>query len=170
MPDLTTMPMDDAHQLAAIARAIIDKANYMTLATADVDGRPWASPVWYAPVGCSELLWLSRPSATHSRNLAVRGDLAIVIFDSEAPIGTGQGVYIEAVAEQVPDTDLERSVAVYSQRSQARGGPALTLSEVRDAAPHRLYRALASAHSINGQRDERVTVNVDARGASPTGA
>ena len=32
----------------------------MTLATADADGVPWASPVWYAPDGYSELLWVSQ--------------------------------------------------------------------------------------------------------------
>lgn len=63
----------------------------MTLATADEAGRPWASPVWYAAVGYDELLWLSRPEARHSRNLAVRRELGIVIFDSSASIGMGQG-------------------------------------------------------------------------------
>ena len=30
---------------------IIDAARYMVLATADEDGLPWASPVWFAPDG-----------------------------------------------------------------------------------------------------------------------
>ena len=56
----------------AIAREILDTNRYMTLATADGDGRPWASPVWYAHEGYTDLLWVSRPGARHSRNLAVR--------------------------------------------------------------------------------------------------
>ena len=160
MADVPMDTVDDPHQLAMIARAIIDEGDYMTLATADEGGRPWASPVWYATVGYGELLWLSRPEARHSRNLAVRRELGIVVFDSSAPIGTGQGVYIEAVGEQVPEPELERSVGLYSQRSQARGGPALTIAEVCGPAPHRLYRALASGHSTNGARDERVPVSL----------
>ena len=157
---MTETGRDEAGDWAAVARAIIDEGDYMTLATADAAGRPWASPVWYAAVGYDELLWLSRPAARHSRNLVVRPELGIVIFDSSASIGLGQGAYIEAVGEQVPEPELERCVDVYSQRSQARGGPALTIAEVRDPAPHRLYRALASGHSTNGDRDERVPVTL----------
>jgi hypothetical protein len=32
--------------LASVARGIIDLNLYMTLGTADEDGRPWASPVY----------------------------------------------------------------------------------------------------------------------------
>jgi Pyridoxamine 5'-phosphate oxidase len=31
-----------------VARAILDAGSYVVLATADADGVPWASPVWYA--------------------------------------------------------------------------------------------------------------------------
>jgi hypothetical protein len=34
--------------LNAVARAILDANLYMTLGTADADGRPWASPVFFA--------------------------------------------------------------------------------------------------------------------------
>jgi predicted pyridoxine 5'-phosphate oxidase superfamily flavin-nucleotide-binding protein len=37
------------HESAAeCARRIIDANSYATLATADADGRPWATPVWFA--------------------------------------------------------------------------------------------------------------------------
>jgi Pyridoxamine 5'-phosphate oxidase len=40
------MPMQPRpDELAAVAREIIDANRYMTLATADGDGRPWAAPV-----------------------------------------------------------------------------------------------------------------------------
>jgi hypothetical protein len=151
---------DEARHWAKVARAIIDEGDYMTLATADEAGRPWASPVWYAAVGYDELLWLSRPEARHSqqpRRPARAGNRNI---DSSASIGLGQGAYIEAVRDQVPELELERCVDVYSQRSRARGGPALMMAEVRDPAPHRLYRALASRHSTNGDKDERVPVSL----------
>ena len=37
------------------ARAIVEANRFMTLATADADGVPWASPVWFAPDGEREL-------------------------------------------------------------------------------------------------------------------
>ena len=64
------------------ARRLIDEGWYMTLATADADGLPWASPVWYAHEGYRDFVWVSRPDARHSVNLDQRPELAIVIFDS----------------------------------------------------------------------------------------
>ena len=54
----------------------------------------------------TELYWVSRPVTRHSRNLAVRPELAIVIFDSTAPVYTGQAVYNEAVGGIVPEEEL----------------------------------------------------------------
>ena len=34
--------------MARVATAIVDASSYMTLATADHEGRPWASPTWFA--------------------------------------------------------------------------------------------------------------------------
>ena len=144
---------------AATARAILDEGAYMVLATADEEGTPWASPVWYAPDGHASLLWASRPEARHSRNIASRPQVGIVIFDSHALIGTGQGVYVEAVAAEVPETELEPAIAVFSRRSQAQGGEEWTAADVRPPAPHRLYRAIASRHFL-GARDQRVPVSL----------
>jgi nitroimidazol reductase NimA-like FMN-containing flavoprotein (pyridoxamine 5'-phosphate oxidase superfamily) len=41
--------------LAAVARTIIDANQYMTLATADAQGQPWAAPVFYATADYFEL-------------------------------------------------------------------------------------------------------------------
>jgi hypothetical protein len=132
------------------ARAIIDGERYMTLATADAGGVPWASPVWYAPRGYSELFWVSRPEARHSRNLAERPQLSIVIFDSTVAPGHGQAVYMTAEAEQTTD-----GLEVFSARSEAQG-----LGEWRDlSGPLRLYRAVVSEHWMLGEGpDTRVRV------------
>ena len=74
----------DATQLA---RSVIDTNFYLTLATADQAGTPWASPVWYAHADYTEFVWISRPQARHSRNIAIRPAVGIVIFDSTAGYG-----------------------------------------------------------------------------------
>jgi hypothetical protein len=48
--------MTEAGELEAAARTIIDANLYMTLATADEAGRPWASPVYYAPSNYNAVL------------------------------------------------------------------------------------------------------------------
>ena len=144
--------------LVAIAREILDTNRYMTLATADGDGRPWASPVWYAHQGYTDLLWVSRPGARHSRNLAVRPELAIVIFDSTVPEGSGQAVYVEALAEEVGEAGREEGIAIFSRRSEAGEGDRWAVADVTGPAPFRLYRAGASAHFILDAHDQRLAV------------
>ena len=89
----------DAEEPAALARRLVDSSSYLTLGTADADGRPWVSPVWYAPASYKELLWVSSPDARHSRHLAARPEAGIVIFDSRAALGEAQAVYMTAVAK-----------------------------------------------------------------------
>ena len=142
-----------------VARAIIDASLYMVLATADEAGQPWASPVYFATSGYTEFFWVSSPDAAHSRNIAVRPRVGIVIFNSQVPINSGQGVYMPADAEQITGAGLKRAIGVFSGRCAAHGGEAWSESDVQGEAPFRLYRATATGHSIlanDGQPDHRV--------------
>ena len=76
--------MDDH---TVVDRAIIDANLYMVLGTADETGAPWVSPVYFAPDGYRDFLWVSSPGARHSMNIAVRPGVSIVVFDSSVPIG-----------------------------------------------------------------------------------
>jgi uncharacterized protein YhbP (UPF0306 family) len=146
--------------LASVARDIIDSNAYMTLATADENGRPWASPVWYAAEGYAHFYWVSSPEARHSRNLAARPEVGVVIFDSQAPVGTGQGVYMSAIAEELVGTELDLGIGVFSRRSQAHGAGGWTREDVTPPARHRLYRATASEHYVLDDKDRRTLVSV----------
>jgi hypothetical protein len=140
--------MNRQDDLGAVARTIIDSTMYMVLGTADASGRPWVSPVWFASAGYTQFYWVSSPEATHSRNLAARPHFSIVIFDSQAPIDTGQGVYVSAVAEELAGADVDRGIDIFSRSSLAHEGREWTLDDVRAPAPYRLYRATASEHSV----------------------
>ena len=152
------------HDLAVVARDIVDSNRYMTLATADGDGRPWAAPVWFAHEGYSDFLWVSRPEARHSRNLVARPELAIVIFDSTVPVGGAQAVYVEALAEELSGAQRERGIAIYSRRSEAHGAGQWRGEDVTAPGPHRLYRARATEHFVLDANDRRVLVQL---GRSP---
>jgi nitroimidazol reductase NimA-like FMN-containing flavoprotein (pyridoxamine 5'-phosphate oxidase superfamily) len=152
--------MKDPSDLAAIARAIVDANLYMVLGTADEDGCPWASPVYYAHAAYREFVWVSRPEARHSRNLDVRPQLGIVIFDSRAAIGTGRGVYMSAVAERLTGTEAEEGIEIFSHRSLAHGGHAWTTSDVEPPAQLRLFRATAEKIDALDDNDRRVPVTL----------
>jgi Pyridoxamine 5'-phosphate oxidase len=153
------------HDRGAIARAIVDSNLYMTIATADASGRPWVSPVYYAPSEYTEFFWVSSPDAVHSRNIATRPDVSIVVFDSRVPIGEGQAVYISAVAAELTGADLERGIAIFSKRSVEHVQRAWTVDDVRAPAFHRLYLAVASErwildpgeHPIHGKTGDHRT-------------
>ena len=146
--------------LVARACEIVDTNMYMTLGTADGDGTPWASPVYFAPDGYGAMLWVSDPDARHSRNLAARPTVSIVVFDSRAPIGTGTGLYMAGVAGEVPDDDLDRCLRVYSRSAQAHGGRAWGRDDVTGDARHRLYRAVAHEQWALDRRDRRVPITL----------
>jgi uncharacterized protein YhbP (UPF0306 family) len=139
---------DRKQDLGAVARTIVDSNAYMTLATADGSGQPWASPVWYANAGYREFYWVSSPETRHSRNLAARSQVSVVIFDSHAPIGEGQAVYMSALAGEVKGAELDRGIEIFSRESLAGGAPEWTREEVQPPALHRLYRATVSAHWV----------------------
>jgi Pyridoxamine 5'-phosphate oxidase len=132
-----------------VVRNIVDDNVYMVLGTADEAGRPWVSPVFYAAHACRDFYWISSPEVTHSRNLARRPQVSIVIFDSRAPVGTGgsQAVYMAATAAEVHEDDLDRGLAVYTGFAD-RGGRELTPADLRSPAPYRLYRATVTEHSV----------------------
>ena len=107
---------------AQVMRDIIEANRYLVLATADAAGRPWSSPVYFAHVGLAEFFWISSPDATHSRNIAVRPEVGIVVFNSQVAISTGQGVYMSAVARLLENGETARGIEAFSRRSVAHGG------------------------------------------------
>jgi Pyridoxamine 5'-phosphate oxidase len=154
--------MMDIADREAMARAIVDGISYMTLGTADADGVPWASPVWYAPASYREFFWVSKPGARHSQNIFIRPEVGIVIFDSTVPISTGKAVYLVARAEQVTAADeIERGMAVFSRRALEQGGREWTPDDVGQNARLRLYRAMASEQFVLSPEDERLPFSLE---------
>jgi nitroimidazol reductase NimA-like FMN-containing flavoprotein (pyridoxamine 5'-phosphate oxidase superfamily) len=147
----------DPNDLGAVARSIVDANRYMTLATADEQGSPWASPVWYSPVAYREFLWVSSPEARHSQNLAVRPELAIVIFDSHEA-GGWKALYMSAVAEVL--TEVDDAIRIFSRHGEAQGLRAWTRDDVLPPARHRLYRATVSEHFVLDPHDQRLPVDL----------
>jgi uncharacterized protein YhbP (UPF0306 family) len=152
--------MNERTNQESVVKAIIDANQYMTLATADEHGTPWASPVWYATDDYREFFWVSSPDARHSRNIEGRPELAIVIFDSRQAPYTGQGVYIAATAGQLGESALAGGIATFSRISHAQGLVAWEPGDVKSPARHRLYHAVARQHFVLSQADRRIPVNL----------
>jgi hypothetical protein len=111
---------------------------------------PWASPVWFAKEeDYRELYWVSYPGARHSQNIAVRPQIAMVVFDSTVAPGTGQGVYMTATAQQLTDpAAIEHGIGVFSRESVRQGEKEWRPEQVTGEARLRLYRATVHEYSI----------------------
>ena len=75
----------------------------MTLATVCADGAPWNTPV--APTYDGDLVfrWGSNENSVHSGNVRNEKRVFVVIYDSTAPDGLGEGVYMKGVAEELDE-------------------------------------------------------------------
>src|SRR5215213_1357480 len=138
------------------ARAIIAANRFMVLGTADEQGRPWVSPVWFATADGREFVWVSDPAARHSWNLSVRPEVSIVIFDSRQIPGSVEAVYMSAEAAEVPAADIDAALRVFGDESRAQGLREWPRADVEPPARLRLYRAVASEHFVLGPGDRRV--------------
>ena len=69
-------------------------------------------------------------------------------------------MYVEGVARAAGDSEIDRLMAVFSQRSLDRGADAWDADDVTGEAPHRLYVARAVAHFVLDDHDRRQPVVV----------
>jgi hypothetical protein len=86
--------------------------------------------------------------------------VGIVIFDSQLPPGAGQGLYMGALAEEVPAADLDEAIAVFTRVSEEQGLRRWSRADVEAPARHRLYRARVTQHYVNDERDRATPVEV----------
>ena len=130
--------------LAAHARSILDTIGFMVLGTADADGRPWTSPVYFAADGLRQFYWLSATDSQHSVNVAARPQVSLVVFDSTVRPYHGSAVYAAGDAHELSGTDLDRALQVYPRPRRPRRV---------DDSPGRRHRLLAVPHVPgDGQR------------------
>ncbi len=153
-----------------MAKTIVESNRYMVLGTADADGVPWVTPVWYAQSDFRRFVWVSSPDRRHSRNVSARPEVSIVIFDSQVAVGSARAVYMSARAEELSGAELERDIAFFYAATQAQG---LTgrweLDDVVAPAPYRLYAATVSQHWVldpDSSPDDRAEVTLERDGAS----
>lgn len=89
----------------AVLERVLAANRYLVLATADEDGRPWATPVFFARLDTDRVGWVSSPESRHSRNIAARGAIAITVFDSTVAVGQAEAAYFEADAAPAAGDD-----------------------------------------------------------------
>jgi len=150
------------------AKKIIASNIYMTVATASKESKPWISPVFFAYDKTYNLYWASNKDALHSKLIRQNNDVAIVIFDSRAPEGEGDGVYFEAIAEEMKDSPEQKiAMSILNKRMTVEKFK-IDEEDVAENGEWRVYKAtpikitkLTEGRYINGQYvDERTEVKL----------
>jgi hypothetical protein len=132
-----------AVDLVGHARELLDANRYLTISTVDADGAPWASPVYFAAADEREFYWVSAIDARHSRNLAARPQVSIVVFDSSVLPYHGRALYATGTARELAGADLDRGLAVYPGPS-ARDAVPVDRADVTEPEVYRLYGMTAT--------------------------
>lgn len=134
------------------AKKILQKILYITIATSTNEGIPWNSPVYSAFNENYNFYWVSDQNGQHSRNIKENQNVFLVIYDSTAPEGTGEGVYVQAKAYALTDEqEILHALEVLDKR--------VGKTKKRDANeflgdyPLRVYKAVPEKFWINSNGD-----------------
>lgn len=85
------------------AREIINTIHYLTLASVTPEGIPWNSPLAYSVDNNFNFYFGSPKHTQHTQNIRDNGKAFVVIYDSTAPDGEGEGVYMTANVRELRD-------------------------------------------------------------------
>ena len=105
------------------------------------------TPVWFASPDSRRFLWVSLPTTRHSRNIAARPDVAIVIYDSQTTPADRQAVYVEATASQVADDRIDEGMKIFAGELVSQGLDEWSRDDVTPPRRLRLYQAIATPTS-----------------------
>ena len=126
------------------ALRIINRIPYITVATVDNMGQPWNSPVSAFHDESNNFYWASWVENQHSKNIKANSKVFIVIYDSKAPEGTGEGVYIRANAYEINDEKELIQIQQYDKNPQ---NPKKFLG----SSPRRFYKAVPEKMWLNDE-------------------
>ncbi len=162
--------MKTVEERAARAKEILEKIIYITIASVGEDGKPWNSPVYSAFDEGLNFYWASDREGQHSKNVRSNGDVFLVVYDSTAPEGTGEGVYFKAQAFELDDEEVIVQARKVTQ--SRKGKPAAddeakkftgdNIRRVYKAVPKRVWmNDVENDESGNYTRDIRVEIPLD---------
>lgn len=140
--------------LSKRAKQIINEIIYITVATSSKNGQPWNSPVYSAYDENYNFYWASWKENQHSKNIAANNRIFIVIYDSKAPEGTGEGVYVQAKAYMLTKKEeVARALGYLDGRVGKKKNPKTRVAQFLGDKPRRIYKAVPEKFWVNGEGD-----------------
>jgi len=134
------------------AKNIIESNLYCSLSTCSKEGEPWISPLLFVYDDDWNLYWSSAIISQHSQNIySNAGKVAIAIYGSPIPEGTGQGLYFTGTAQEVQNPEVaEQIIGWVGQRTKKANNK--TASDYLGDSPRRFYRFVPNQIWVTGER------------------
>lgn len=155
-------PVSDDPALWASVPRLLEENRYLVLATVDDEGHPWATPLFFAAPSEDRLVWVSAPDSRHSQNLDRSPGVSITVFDSHAPVGGAEALYLLGRAGMLHGPEAAGGLAALNARLPA--DRQLTAEDLPPCGTLRVYAADISSHSILVRGgDDRFDNATDAR-------
>ncbi len=133
------------------AQSIVANNNYLNLATITKEGHPWNSPVVYVYDKKLNFYWFSWKENQHSKNIRDHHQVFATIYDSQQPLGTGQGLYLQGQAKELTNP-VEMLIGVTLMYKKLRKEKR-DVKEFLHGYPRRVYRFTPEKVWINEDGD-----------------
>lgn len=125
---------------------------YVTIATVSPAGRPWNTPVVGRFDDSLYLYWISWCRNRHSQNIVKEPRIFVVVYDTSAPEGAGQGLYLQMRARMLTTPqEIETAKKVYNTSFFVH--PTESHAQFLDQCPQRFFKAVP----------ERIWYNADSQ-------
>jgi nitroimidazol reductase NimA-like FMN-containing flavoprotein (pyridoxamine 5'-phosphate oxidase superfamily) len=124
------------------ARYLIEHNLFLTLATANASGVPWATPVGFVYDTAYNFYWISEQATRHSHNITIRPDVALSIY-GQIPNAGLDALYIDAEASIVNSgTEIQKVINLFAKnRPQPPRFRIISADQVSGDATRRIYKA-----------------------------
>lgn len=131
------------------SKGIIEKIEYLNLATITPEGLPWNSPVYCSFDKDLNFYWLSWKENQHSKNVRNNENVYVTIYDSTILSGTGIGVYLQGKAYELSNPiDIIKGLTHHYGRSKKKMKDVIMFLT---SYPRRVYKFVPEKVWINGE-------------------
>lgn len=131
------------------SKEIIEKIEYLNLATITPKGLPWNSPVYCSFDKKLNFYWLSWKENQHSENIRSNENVYITIYDSTIFSGQGVGVYFQGKAYELSNPiDIVKGLTHHYGRSKKKMKDVIMFLT---SYPRRVYKFVPEKVWINGE-------------------
>jgi uncharacterized protein YhbP (UPF0306 family) len=106
-----------ATRIAKLAQGLLDASTLCAIATVSPGGRAHVNTVYFAYTQDFEIVWISEPRATHSKNLRSNRTASVAVFDSHQTWGgDDRGIQLFGSCAQVAGAAAAHAKRTYARR------------------------------------------------------